>query len=231
MITMKFLLTNDDGIDAEGLGALAAAAADLGDATWIAPHTHLSGCGHRVTTDEPLRVTQRAPGRWALEGTPADCVRVGLAHLVPETDWVLSGMNHGGNLGADIHISGTVAAVREGVLHGKPGIALSHYRKRHLAFDWDRAVHWIRPVLADLLARPWVAGTFWNINLPNLRPDEPEPRVIVCPLETAPLPLSFHAEAGTYRYNGIYHERVRQPGSDVDVCFGGNIAVTRIALY
>jgi 5'-nucleotidase len=228
---MRFLLTNDDGIEAAGLRALARTALGLGETFWIAPHTHQSGCGHRVTTDQPFRAVQQAAGRWAVEGTPADCVRIGLAHLLPDVDWVLSGLNHGGNLGADIHISGTVAAAREAVLHGKPGIALSHYRKRDVEIDWDRAVGWTAPLLADLVARPWVPGTFWNVNLPSLRPDEPEPQVVFCPLETGPLPLSFRQEAGLFHYNGNYHQRPRQPGSDVDVCFRGNIAVTRIALY
>ena len=228
---MKLLLTNDDGIDADGLHALNRAAAPLGAATWVAPHVHLSGCSHRVTTDIPFRVNEIVPGRWSIEGTPADCVRIGLAHLLPDVDWVLSGINHGGNLGADVHISGTVAAVREAVLHGKPGIALSQYRKRHLPFDWDRAVRWLTPVLADLVARPWVPGTFWNVNLPNLAPEDADPQVVFCPLETSPLPLSFRSEEGLFHYSGNYHERPRQPGSDVDVCFKGNIAVTRIALF
>src|SRR5437588_4818664 len=136
---MKFLLTNDDGIAAPGLLALERAAATLGETVWAAPHIHLSGCSHRVTTDQPVRATQQAAGRWAIEGTPADCVRVGLAHLLPAADWVHSGLNCGGNLGADVHMSGTVAAVREAVLHGKPGIALSQYHKAKLDIDWDRA--------------------------------------------------------------------------------------------
>ena len=228
---MKFLLTNDDGITAAGLEALGRAAAALGETVRVAPHIHLSGCSHRVTTDQPMRATQVAPGRWAIEGTPADCVRVGLAHLMPDADWVLSGMNHGGNLGADVHVSGTVAAVREGVLHGKPGIALSQYRKRNVDIDWDRAVRWVAPLLADLISRPWVPGMFWNVNLPHLEIEDPEPRVVICPLETGPLPLSFREEEGLFHYNGNYHQRPRRTGSDVDVCFGGNIAVTRIALY
>jgi 5'-nucleotidase len=228
---MKFLLTNDDGIAAAGLDALDRAARTLGETIWAAPHVHLSGCSHRVTTDEPLRLTEQAPRRWAVEGTPADCVRIGLAHLLPEADWVLSGLNHGGNLGADVHVSGTVAAVREAALHGKPGIALSHYQKRNQEISWDRAVRWLTPVLADLVARPWASGTFWNVNLPHLGPNDPEPRVVFCPLETGPLPLSFRQEAGLFHYNGNYHQRPRQAGSDVDVCFSGNIAVTRIALF
>ncbi len=79
--------------------------------------------------------------------------------------------------------------------------------------------------------RPCHPGVFWNVNLPSLRPDEPEPRVVFCPLETGPLPLAFRTESDLYHYDGNYHQRRRQPGSDVDICFGGNIAVTRIALF
>src|SRR5262249_57858395 len=123
---MKLLLTNDDGVFAPGLEALAEAAAELGEVLVVAPASHLSGCGHRVTTHGPIRVEQVAPGRVAVDGTPGDCVRVALHDLMPDADWVLSGINHGGNLGADVHHSGTVAAAREAVLHGRPAIALSH---------------------------------------------------------------------------------------------------------
>lgn len=227
---MKLLVTNDDGIDAPGLAALAEVAADHGQVTWIAPHTHLSGCGHRVTTDGPIRLMPRDTGRWAIDGTPADCVRVGLAKLVPDVTWVLSGMNHGGNLGADVYISGTVAAVREAALHGKPGIAFSHYRKRNLDIDWERARRWMRQVLPALLAEPWTPGMFWNVNLPSLAPHEPEPRIMHCALEAGPLPLSFRDHAEGLHYDGDYHGRSRIAGSDVDVCFAGHIAVTRLVL-
>jgi 5'-nucleotidase len=227
---MKFLLTNDDGIDAPGLAALADAAQTLGQLTWIAPHAHLSGCGHRVTTDGPIRVFKHGEQRWAIDGTPADCVRVALAKIAPDFDWVLSGMNHGGNLGADVYHSGTVAAVREAALHGKPGIAVSHYRKRGLDIDWPRARHWMKLILAELLAEPCTPGAFWNVNLPSLAPDEPEPRVVNCPLEAGPLPLSFRHDGDLLHYDGNYHQRPRIAGSDVDVCFAGNIAVTRLVV-
>ena len=227
---MKLLLTNDDGIDAAGLAALADAAKALGQLTWIAPHTHLSGCGHRVTTDGPIRIFNHGANRWAIDGTPADCVRVALAKIVPDFDWVLSGMNHGGNLGADVYHSGTVAAVREAVLHGKPGIAVSHYRKRGLDIDWPRARRWMTSVLTELLAEPWMPGVFWNVNLPSLSPDEPEPRVVRCPLEAGPLPLSFRHDGDLLHYDGNYHQRPRIAGSDVDVCFAGNIAVTKMVI-
>jgi 5'-nucleotidase len=228
---MKFLLTNDDGIDAEGLAALADAAAPLGTAFWVAPDSHYSGCGHRVTTDRPIRLSRRAADRWAIDGTPADCVRVALAHLAPDVDWVLSGLNHGGNLGADVFHSGTVAAVREAALHGRPGIALSQYRRRGLGVDWLRAAGWVRQVLELLLARPITGGTFWNVNLPHPAMGDAEPRIVFCPLEAGPLPLTFRADGDALHYAGNYHERVRQSGSDVDVCYSGNIAVTQVPVH
>jgi 5'-nucleotidase len=230
MIVMKLLLTNDDGIDAPGLAALAEVAAAFGTLTWIAPHAHLSGCGHRVTTDGPIRIMPRGAGRWAIDGTPADCVRVGLAKLAPVVAWVLSGINDGGNLGADVYHSGTVAAVREAALHGRPGIAFSQYRKRGLEIDWERAQRCMALLLPQLLAEPTPPGVFWNVNLPSLSPGDPEPRVVHCPLEIAPLPLSFRATDEHLHYDGRYHERGRSAGSDVDVCFAGNISVTRLSV-
>jgi 5'-nucleotidase len=228
---MRLLLTNDDGIDAPGLMALYAAATQLGDPVVVAPVDTLSGCSHRVTTHEPIRVTSTRPGHYAVEGTPADCVRVGLHGIAPDAAWVLSGINAGGNLGADVWHSGTVAAVREAVLHGWPGIAVSHYHRKGKEYNWERAAHWVLPVLRDLLARRWKPGLFWNINLPHLENGAAMPPVIFCPLDPAPLPLSFRCEGELFHYDGDYHERRRQPGSDVDVCFRGGIAVTEIALF
>ena len=227
---MKLLLTNDDGIDAPGLAALQQAAALLGEAILVAPLEAHSGCSHRVTTGKPIQVIQRDAGRFAVDGTPADCVRLALHGLASDFAWVLAGINEGGNLGVDVHHSGTVAAVREAVLHGRPGIAVSHYHKSGWEIDWHRAGHLIKPLLADLLTKPWTPGTFWNINLPHLGTDQPDPDVVFCPLDPGPLPLSFRADGDSWHYDGNYHERPRASGSDVDVCFAGNIAVTQIAL-
>ena len=134
------LLTNDDGWDAPGLAALWQAAEGLGRCRLVAPIGPVSGCGHRVTTAHRSRSRPLGEDRVAVDGTPADCVRLALDHLTPGVDWVLSGINAGGNLGADVYHSGTVAAVREGVLHGVPGIALSHYIAAGRVIDWPRGV-------------------------------------------------------------------------------------------
>lgn len=226
---MQLLITNDDGIDAEGLAALVRSAAPFGSAVVLAPDQCHSGCSHKATTERPLRLTQVGPGRHMLDGTPTDCTRVGLTHLFPAADWVIAGINHGGNLGADVYLSGTVAAVREAVLLGKPGIAVSQYRRRGVTPDWNRAAAWTQHALSVLLQRLPVAGRFWNINLPCCdAPDRPE--LVFCPLDPHPLPVAFRQQDGGLHYEGNYHERLRQPGSDIDVCFSGRIAITQLSL-
>jgi 5'-nucleotidase len=228
---MKFLVTNDDGIEAAGLAALAAAAEAVGQATIVAPASPQSGVSHAVTWHQGVRIEHRDDGRVAIHGTPADCTRLGLLHVVPDANWVLSGINHGGNLGADVYYSGTVAAVREALLHGWPGIAFSHYRKTGLPYDWPRATRWIQPILADLLARSVEPGLFYNVNLPHLAADAADPDVVWCELDPKPLPLNYvhEAETGLY-FAGDYQLRERTPGADVDTCFGGRITITAVRL-
>jgi len=136
---MKFLVTNDDGIEAAGLEALVHAARPLGESIIVAPAGPQSGVSHAVTWGRGVQIEARGEKGFAIHGTPADCTRLGLLHVVKDATWVLSGINHGSNLGADMYYSGTVAAVREAVLHGWPGIALSHYFKKGMEYDWPRA--------------------------------------------------------------------------------------------
>ena len=170
-------------------------------------------------------------GRLAVAGSPADCVRLALHHLATGPAWVLSGINRGGNLGADVHHSGTVAAAREAVLHGVPAIALSHYVRRDLPIDWDRAAR-LGPVACSrlLMARPWSPGTLWNVNLPHLPADAADPDLVFCPLDPSPLPLRFLVEGDRATYDGDYQGRARVPGADVETCFGGRVAITRLRI-
>jgi 5'-nucleotidase len=229
---MKLLLTNDDGIDAPGLQALIRAARTLGEPIVAAPAGPQSGCSHAVTWEKAVRIESRAEGSFAVHGTPADCTRLALLRLAPDVKWVLSGINHGGNLGADVYYSGTVAAVREAVLHGWPGIALSHYHRRGRELDWERGAPWVERVLTDLMNRPVEPGLFYNVNLPHLAASDPEPEIVFCPLDPRPLPLSYrHEEEHGHFYDGDYHARERIPGADVDVCFGGSISVSAVRLF
>jgi len=226
---MTLILTNDDGIEAPGIRALQKAVADR-KVIIAAPRDHLSGCGHQVTTTQAIHVHRRSDNEYAIAGTPADCTRIALTHICQDVKFVLSGINAGGNMGADIYISGTVAAVREAAFHGIPGVAISHYRKGKLNVDWDTAARWTATVLADLLHRPPEPGTFWNVNLPHLLPGEPDPEVVFCEPSTQPLPVNYRIEGDNFYYVGTYAERDRTPGTDVDVCFSGKIAVTLLRL-
>ena len=222
------VLTNDDGIDAPGLEALRLATAGLPDRVVFAPAAEHSGCGHAVTTHAPIAVEERSPGEFAVGGTPADSVRMALHRFGPAVSWVIAGINPGGNLGADIHHSGTVAAVREGAFRGVPGIAISHYIARGRAVDWDLATRRAREVVALLMARPPGPERFWNVNLPHPEPGGPEPEVAFCPVDPSPLPLAFAEEAGGFRYRGVYQGRERRPLGNVAVCFGGRISVSLV---
>ncbi|MGI0495497.1 5'/3'-nucleotidase SurE [Alkalinema pantanalense CENA528] len=220
------VLTNDDGIDAPGIQALLQALD--GKAAIVAPMVQQSGCGHQVTTDRPIRVEQRGDHAWAVEGTPADCTRIALTHLYPQTKWVLSGINAGGNMGSDVYVSGTVAAVREAALHRVGGIAISHYRNRKRPYNWEQASQWTRQLVTQLMAQPIEPGSFWNINLPHLDPTAQDPDVIRCKPCTQPLPVGFRVEADRYIYQGEYSARRRDTGSDVDVCLSGRIAIVQL---
>ncbi|RFC43219.1 MAG: 5'-nucleotidase [Verrucomicrobia bacterium] len=229
------LLCNDDGIGAEGLAALRRAASrafPTAELVTVAPAGAMSMVGHRVTTHEPLSVQRQGPSEWAVEGTPADCVRVALAHILKDQrpHWVLSGINHGGNMGQDIYISGTVAAAREAAYHGIPAAAFSHYLKRDLKVCWDRAGDWVASVLATMESQGCPAGELWNVNLPHLGPGAGIPPVLDASPEIAPLPVAFLEGPQGLHYAGVYADRPRAVGSDVDVCFQGNISRSRIRI-
>ncbi|MES2737550.1 MAG: 5'/3'-nucleotidase SurE [Verrucomicrobiota bacterium] len=229
---MHFLLTNDDGIDAPGLAALAAAIKAIPGAqvSIVAPPAEYSMCGHRVTTHEVLHVEERGPRRWAVGGTPADCVRIGLFALDLKPDWVISGVNAGGNLGQDVVISGTVAAAREAAYHGIAAMAFSHYMIRGLEMDWPRISTWVMELTGRLSGERLHDGEFWNVNFPHLPPGPlPMPEVVRCYPERLPLKVAYQAAPdGGYHYTASYAERPRIPGSDVEVCFGGQISVSRL---
>lgn len=228
---MTIVLTNDDGIDAPGIWALRQALEPQTPSLVVAPRQPHSGCSHQMNRGGAIAIEPRSADTYAIDGTPADCARVGLSHLAPQARWLLSGINAGGNLGADIYVSGTVAAAREATLLRVPGIAISHYIQRGRAIDWAVATRLSAKVLAKLLPHPPEPGQFWNVNLPHLTADSPEPDIVICPACTQPLPTDFVVENQQFRYVGDYGQRPRDPDGDVAVCFGGNIALTQLRLW
>ncbi|PSN13936.1 5'/3'-nucleotidase SurE [filamentous cyanobacterium CCP5] len=227
---MTIVLTNDDGIDAPGIAALQKALPQ-GSSAIVAPDRPLSGCSHQINRGGPIAIEARAERAYAIGGTPADCTRVALSHLYPDAQWVISGINAGGNMGADIYVSGTVAAVREAALMRIPGIAISHYVDRGRVIDWQVATRLAAKVLNKLMANPPKPGQFWNVNLPHLSADDPDPEMVICACCTQPLPTEYVVENNQFRYVGKYGDRQRDPDSDVEVCFSGRISLTPIQLW
>ena len=226
---MNFVLTNDDGIDAPGLQALKAALG--GQGVIVAPDGPLSGCSHRVTTHEgPIRVERRDGENFSVHGTPADCARLAFSHLCREATILVAGINPGGNLGVDIYLSGTVAAAREAAFLGYPGIAVSQYIRRGLSLDWETTIRYAMKVLEDLLEREHDPGTYWNVNLPHLAPGEADPEIVFCEPCTRPLPVAYRVEGEDYHYEGVYSDRAKDPGADVELCFSGKITVSLLRL-
>lgn len=229
-MSLEIVVTNDDGIDAPGLAVLQRLAAAFGQVTVVAPAAAQSGVGHQITTDAPLRVDAVGERRYRVDGRPADCARLALAHFAPQATWVLAGVNQGANLGSDIYTSGTVAAAREAALLGCHAVAVSQYIGRERELDWDLTERRLAPVLRLLLQREQKPGHFWSVNLPHPPGDAVDLPVVFCRLDTRPHGIRYRRSGDVFVYAGDYHGRPRQPGRDVDVCMGGAIAVTQVTL-
>ena len=230
MPPLRALLTNDDGFRAPGLRVLERALPQGSSSIVVAPTREQSACSHQVRTAAPLVSSRIDERHVAVDAFPADCVRLAFDEFRDRFDWVLAGVNHGANLGVDVYYSGTVAAAREAAILGIPAIALSHYRDRELSeADWNRATGWVRQLLPVLLSRPLGEGEYWNVNLPSLPPGPAEPAAVDC-VDTSPVQLRYAGSRGIRQYVGVYSERPRKPGLDVDVCFRGQISVTRLRL-
>ncbi|MEQ1886189.1 MAG: 5'/3'-nucleotidase SurE [Bryobacteraceae bacterium] len=229
MASLRILLTNDDGWDAPGLAALKTTAAQLGDVVVMAPRDPHSYAGHRVTTDAALEIRETGPGEYSLSGTPADCVRVALTSVFPDVDLVIAGINRGGNLGADVYTSGTVAAAREAALLGRRAIAISQFIRRDMQLDWSESVRHGRAILDQLITNAHESKIYWNVNLPHVAPDV-APAVVQCETDDQPLDVRFRREGDRLHYAGSYPARPRTPGRDVAACFGGAITVSRLRL-
>ena len=232
---MIVLITNDDGIEAVGLSALKQVVQSHrpdAEVYTVAPALPMSQVGHRVTTHEPIPVQRMGEREWAVSGTPADCVRVALFSLLPQrVDWVFSVINHGGNMGQDIFISGTLAAAREAAYHGVRAAGFSHYMVKGIPVDWDRVVRWARQSLERILLESHRDGQYWNVNFPHLTPGDPEPELMFTRPERGALPVCYGVENGALKYRGIYADRPRSPGTDVAACFGGKVSISPLLIH
>ncbi|HEX3175569.1 MAG TPA: 5'/3'-nucleotidase SurE [Methylomirabilota bacterium] len=158
------LVTNDDGVHAAGLAALAAALEELGEVHVLAPEREQSACGHALTLHRPLRVHELGERRWSVNGTPSDCVNLGVLGFLPARPVLIaSGINHGSNLGDDVTYSGTVSAAMEGILLGVPSLAVSLAE----GGDFTQAARVARQVAMRILVGSLPAKTLINVNVPG----------------------------------------------------------------
>jgi 5'-nucleotidase len=176
---MRILLTNDDGIHAEGLKVLERIARQFSDDVWVvAPETDQSGFAHSLSLSEPLRMRKIDDRHYALRGTPTDCVIMGVKKIMPEPpDLVLSGVNSGANTADDVTYSGTVAGAMEGCMIGLRAIALSqayNVLEEGRSVPWETVEAHAPELLSKLIEADLSRGTFLNVNFPRCRPDEVE---------------------------------------------------------
>ncbi len=168
---MLILATNDDGIHSPGLTTLAASLRGLGRVVVVAPDRERSAVGHALTLHSPLRAEELEPDVFAVDGTPTDCVNLGIHGLFSERPaLVVAGINRGGNLGDDITYSGTVSAAMEATLMGVPAFAISLAGNRFLADDFSDAARLARNLAQKILTGNLPTDTFLNVNVPAGRP-------------------------------------------------------------
>ena len=163
----RILLTNDDGIQSDGLIKLEQALRQVGDVYVVAPAAEMSGASHSLTLARPLRIRQLDARHWAVDGTPTDCITLALNKILPEAehpDICASGINHGGNLGDDATYSGTVAGALEATILGVPGLAFSLVAREH--FDFTEAAAFAVLAVRKVLTEGLPEGTLLNINIP-----------------------------------------------------------------
>ncbi|HPS56487.1 MAG TPA: 5'/3'-nucleotidase SurE [Spirochaetota bacterium] len=163
---MRILLTNDDGINAEGIQSLNKKLSKRHEIYIIAPDRERSACSNIFTMRDEIKIIKTTDNTYSINGYPADCVSLGLhSGLIPEVDLVVSGINHGPNLGDDVHFSGTVAGARTAVIFGKPGIAISANTQHRPSVYFDQ----MSDFLLDFLEKDFpLKGEYLNINYPDL---------------------------------------------------------------
>lgn len=171
----RILISNDDGIHAEGIKVLERIARAITDDVWVvAPETEQSAASHSLTIHRPLRLRQVGEKRYTVDGTPTDCVLLAINHILADgrPTLVLSGINHGHNIGEDVTYSGTIAAAMEGTLLNVPAIALSqHHDPVTRLIDWSTAERWGEEVIRKAVSRPWPKNVLLNVNFPAVPPD------------------------------------------------------------
>ncbi|MEW6733949.1 MAG: 5'/3'-nucleotidase SurE [Acidobacteriota bacterium] len=162
----KILVTNDDGIESEGIKALALSLSRLGEVIVVAPSTDMTAASHSLTLNRPIHIEARANNHYVVYGTPTDCVVLGVNLIMKDSppDLVVSGINKGGNLGDDVHYSGTVAGAVEATIYDIPAVAMSLVTREQ--FDFTYAAEFAYLIASKALVKGLPSGTLLNVNVP-----------------------------------------------------------------
>jgi len=170
----RILISNDDGVEAEGIAVLERVARTLSDDVWVvAPAHENSGAGHSLSLHSPLRYRQHGERRWSVAGTPTDAVLIGVMEIMKDKKpgLMLSGINRGSNLAEDVTYSGTVSAAMEATLLEIPAIAFSNVVTEE-GVDWTTPEHYAADIIRSLVKLNWPEGTLMNVNFPALPPEQ-----------------------------------------------------------
>lgn len=234
---MRILCTNDDGIHANGLAVLERIARRFTDDVWvIAPESEQSGASRALTLTAPIRVREAGDKRYAITGTPTDCVLLGVQDLMADDrpDLVLSGVNRGSNIAEDVTFSGTIAGAMQGMQLGIPAVAFSQargYRSPDEPIPWETAETYGPGVLAALLKHGWPGGVVMNVNFPDRRPEDVE-EVEVTHQGFRDQHIVYADKRTDLRGQAYYwlgfHGRPSNPanGTDLRAIYDGRISVT-----
>ena len=225
------LLTNDDGYQAEGLRTLAAELADFATVSIVAPSKEQSGAAQSLTLRQPIVCNQISEREWAIDGTPADCVIVALHKLLPEKpDMLISGVNHGANLGENVYYSGTVGAAREGALHHIPSLAMSLCSKKENV-KFENSARIARATAEIMLKEGLPDQVLLNVNVP-----EPWTGGVKFTRQSKKITRNQLSEGKDPRgssYFWLYEQRIDkdvEPDTDYAAVFAGAVSITPLHL-
>lgn len=233
----RILLTNDDGINADGLRSLEKIARELSNDVWIvAPEQEQSGAGHSLTLHVPVRLRKIEEKRYAVSGTPTDCVMIAVKQILSKQkfDLILSGVNRGSNAADDITYSGTVAGAMEGTVLDIPSVALSLLYDDPERVQWKTAESHAPALIRTLVNEGWPKDTFINLNFPDLPPEQVK-GVKVCPqgkrLVSVALSERMDPKGRPYFWiGGAREDTPDREGVDIDWLNKGYITVTPLRM-
>lgn len=230
----RVLLANDDGIDAPGILLLEKIAQEFAEEVWVvAPAVDRSGVSNSLSLREPVRVEQRGERKFAVHGTPADCVTWAVKSLLKDNppDLLLSGINCGSNIGFETTLSGTVGAATTGILLGVPAIALSQDKPQEIAVNWQCAQACAADVIRKLIELPLQTEYCFNVNFPNLAPERVKGIKLtsqgVGSVKGINVTTTKDPHGADYFWIRIQHGRLDMPeGSEFEAVSDGYISVT-----